>query len=75
MLKAKDKSKRRHDSQKQAAVEEALKEETTRLNVEMPISLHSRLKIQAIQEGKGVTITKIVNKAIEDYLHENNHSS
>lgn len=70
MLKAKDKSKRRYDSQKQAAVEEASKEETTRLNVEMPLSLHSRLKIQAIQEGKGVTITKIVNQAIEDYLNQ-----
>ncbi len=71
LLKAKDKSQRRHDLQKQAALEEASKEETTRLNAEIPVSLHNRLKIQAVKEGKGMTVTKIVIQSLEDYLSKN----
>jgi hypothetical protein len=66
MLRAK--KSRRDDNQKQAALEEAAKEETTRLNAEIPVSLHNRVKIRAIQEGKGKTITSIVVKALEAYL-------
>ncbi len=62
------KKSRREDQQKIEAVEEASKEETTRLNAEIPVSLHNKVKIRAIQEGKGSSITNIVIKALETYL-------
>lgn len=65
----KAKKSRREDQQKIQAVEEALKEETTRLNAEIPVSLHNKVKIRAISEGKGSSITSIVIKALEAYLN------
>jgi hypothetical protein len=62
------KKSHRDDNHKQAALDEAIKEEITRLNAEIPISLHSKVKIRAVQEGKGQTITSIVIKALEAYL-------
>jgi len=50
VLKAK-KTRREHDLKDQA-IHEASKEETTRLNAEIPISLHNKVKMRAIQEGK-----------------------
>ena len=47
-------------------MEEALKEETTRLNVDIPVSLHSQVKIRATQERS--TITNIVIRALNEYL-------
>jgi len=66
VLKAK-KSRREHDLKDQA-IHEAGKEETTRLNAEVPISLHNKVKMRAIQEGKGSSITSIVINALEAYL-------
>ncbi|MBO3463029.1 hypothetical protein G7B40_041010 [Aetokthonos hydrillicola Thurmond2011] len=66
VLKAK-KSRREHDLKEQA-IHEAAKEETTRLNAEVPRLLHNKVKIRAVEEGKGSSITSIVIKALEAYL-------
>lgn len=62
------KPSRRNSDAKQAAIDEATREETTRLNILIPKSLHRRLRLQAVQEGHGVTMTSIVIRAGEDYL-------
>lgn len=62
------KKSRRDDEQKKQAVEAASKEETTRLNAEIPVSLHNKIKMRAIEEGKGSSITSIVIKALQAYL-------
>ena len=67
VLKAK-KSRRDHELKEQA-IHSAAKEETTRLNAEIPISLHNKVKIRAIEEGLGSSITSIVIKALEAYLN------
>lgn len=64
----KAKKTRRDNEQKIQAIEEASKEETSRLNAEIPVSLHNKVKMRAIQEGKGSSITSIVIKALEAYL-------
>lgn len=64
----KAKKTRRGDELKNLAMEEASKEETTRLNAEIPVSLHHKIKIRAVEEGKGSSITSIVIKALEAYL-------
>ena len=64
----KAKKSRRDDEQKKQAVEAASKEETTRLNAEIPVSLHNKIKMRAIEEGKGSSITSIVIKALQAYL-------
>ncbi len=51
VLKAK-RTRREHEL-KNLAMEEASKEETTRLNAEIPVSLHHKIKIRAVEEGKG----------------------
>ncbi|MHC5747966.1 MAG: hypothetical protein ACYTXT_40155 [Nostoc sp.] len=66
VLKAK-KTRREHEL-KNLAIEEARSEETTRLNAEIPVSLHNKVKMRAIEEGKGSSITSIVIKALEAYL-------
>ncbi|MTJ48188.1 hypothetical protein [Dolichospermum sp. UHCC 0259] len=66
VLKAK-KTRREHEL-KNLAMEEAGKEETTRLNAEIPVSLHNKIKIRAVEEGKGSSITSIVIKALEAYI-------
>ena len=58
----------RSSEAKQAALEEARKEDVTRLNALIPKSLHKQLKMQAIQEGEGATVTSIITKAAEEYL-------
>ena len=60
------KSSRRKSEAKDAALEEAIKEETKRLNLDIPTSLHSQLKIQAVQEG--TSMKAVVMKAINAYL-------
>lgn len=60
------KKTRREREDKNQAMEEALKEETTRLNVDIPVSLHSQVKIRATQERS--TITNIVITALNEYL-------
>jgi predicted HicB family RNase H-like nuclease len=64
----KAKKVRRDTEQKKQAIEEATKEETTRLNAEIPVSLHNKIKMRAIEEGKGNSITSIVIKALTAYL-------
>lgn len=59
----------RSSEAKQAALEEARKEDVTRLNALIPKSLHKRLKMQAIQEGEGATVTSIIIKSAEEYLN------
>lgn len=66
MLKAKV-TRRDHEG-KQQAIEAASKEDTTRLNAEIPMSLHNRVKMRAIQEGRGSTITSIIIRALTEYL-------
>ncbi len=63
------KKNRRERQEKNDALVEATKEETTRLNAEIPISLHSQVKIQATKER--TSITEIVIKALNDYLSSN----
>ena len=62
------KENRRSSEQKEAAIEEATKDEVTRLNVLIPETLHRDLKLQAIAEGKSVTLTSIVIRAASEYL-------
>ena len=62
------KENRRSSEQKEAAIEEATKDEVTRLNVLIPETLHRDLKLQAIAEGKSVTITSIIIRAASEYL-------
>lgn len=59
---------RRNSHAKQAALDEATREETTRLNILIPVSLHRRLRLQAVEEGHGVTITSVVIRATNEYL-------
>jgi hypothetical protein len=58
----------RDDGLKQEALDEVVREEKTRLNVDVPLSLYKKLKLQAINEQKNTTITKIVIQAINEYL-------
>ena len=60
------KTSRRQSDAKDAALEEAIKEETKRLNLDVPTSLHSQLKIQAAQEG--TSMRELVMKALDMYL-------
>uniref|UniRef100_A0A0C1RKU1 CopG family transcriptional regulator n=1 Tax=Tolypothrix bouteillei VB521301 TaxID=1479485 RepID=A0A0C1RKU1_9CYAN len=64
----KAKKVRRDTEQKNQAIEEATKEETSRLNAEIPVSLHNKIKMRAIEEGRGSSITSIVIKALTAYL-------
>lgn len=64
MLRAK--KNRRDSSSKKEALSEAQKEETTRLNAIVPVSFHSRLKQQALVEGR--TVTDIVISVLDKYL-------
>ncbi|MEM7811351.1 MAG: hypothetical protein AAF532_07740 [Planctomycetota bacterium] len=59
----------RHDSdRKRAALEEATREETTRLNIMIPVRLHRALRLRAVDEGKGTTITALVTRALEEFF-------
>ena len=60
----------RASEQKQAAIEEAVREDTARLAMRIPESLHRRLKLQAIAEGKNVTLKSIVVRATIEYLEK-----
>ena len=59
---------RRESPLKNAALEEAGREELVRLNATVPRSLRDRLKMQAIREGGGRTVTAILADAAEQYL-------
>jgi hypothetical protein len=67
----KPKTVRREREDINSAIKKIAMEETTRLNVLIPVSLHQRLKIHAAQKGRGVTTTSIVISLIEEYLSKN----
>jgi predicted HicB family RNase H-like nuclease len=62
------KKKRRASRAKDEALSEVTREETMRLNADVPVSLHRRVKLQAAQEGK--SITEILITALETYLRK-----
>lgn len=62
------KSTRRASPSKKAAIEEATREDSVRINAMVPRSLRDRLKMQAIQEGNSSTVTAILIRASEEYL-------
>lgn len=60
------KKTRRDRTEKTQAIEAASKEDTKRLNADIPISLHSKVKIRAVKEGRN--IVDIVVDALNEYL-------
>jgi predicted HicB family RNase H-like nuclease len=64
MLRAK--TTRRKSDAKDRVLDEVMREETTRLNAVVPLSLHRKIKIQAANEGR--TITELVISVLNEYL-------
>lgn len=64
MLRAK--TTRRKSSAKDRVLDEVMREETTRLNAVIPLSLHRKIKIQAANEGR--SITELVITVLNEYL-------
>ena len=62
----KAKKTRRQREEKEAAITEATKEETKRLNAEIPKSLHNRLKMFAAE--KETKITDVIINALNEYM-------
>jgi predicted HicB family RNase H-like nuclease len=62
------KKERRSTAMKTAVLEEAGKQDTTRLNAEIPITLHTQVKLRAAQERN--SMTDIVIKALVEYLNK-----
>jgi predicted HicB family RNase H-like nuclease len=67
MLRAK--TTRRNTETKDRVLEEVAKEETTRLNAVVPVSLHRAVKVQAANEGR--SITDLLIEALNEYLSKN----
>lgn len=67
MLRAK--TTRRQSEAKERVLDEVTKEETTRLNAVVPVSLHKAVKIQAASEGR--SITDLLVEALNEYLSKN----
>jgi len=61
MLKAKEGRRIRKD--KESVLLTLAKEETRRLNADIPVSLHRKLKIRATEEGR--TITELLIELLE----------
>ena len=64
MLKAKQKTRERQD--KTAALKELSKDSTKRLNADVPIELHRKLKILATKQDK--TVTDLLIEIVTEYL-------
>lgn len=64
------KTTRREREDREEALRDVVREEMTRLNALIPISLHKRLKMQAAKMGKGMTITSILIEALEAYMSQ-----
>lgn len=62
------KKNRRDRASKTEAIEAASKEDTKRLNAEIPVSLHSKVKIRAVEEGRN--LVDIVIDALNEYLNK-----
>ena len=60
------KETRRNSTSKTRALQDVVQEETTRLNIDLPLSLHRQVKIRAAEEGG--TMTGIVAQALDAYL-------
>ncbi len=67
----KAKKTRRDRPDKDAAIDEATKPDTKRLNAEIPRELHSRLKTFAARTE--TKITEVVIEAITEYLSKNSN--
>ncbi len=65
------KKTRRKRQEKEKAISEATKEETKRLNAEIPKTLHNKLKMFAA--SRETKITDVVIKAINEYLSKNSN--
>jgi hypothetical protein len=59
-------SRRSQDERTAAFVEKAAAEDTEQLHCVIPASMHRRLRLIAAEDR--TTITKLVVKAVEDYL-------
>jgi predicted HicB family RNase H-like nuclease len=68
----KAKTSRRDSSQKQEALEAAAQEETKRLNLEIPASLHKTMKKRAAEEGRSVKdmVLQAINEYLSNYSNE-----
>lgn len=64
MLEAKTTRRERRD--KETAIKALQKEETTRLNAEIPASLHKRIKVFAVSREQ--SITDVIKVALDEYL-------
>ena len=62
------KKTRRDRAAKTEAIQAASKEDTKRLNAEIPVSLHNQIKIRAVEEGRN--IVDLVVDALNDYLNK-----
>ena len=60
---------RRKRQEKEEALTEATKEETKRLNAEIPKTLHNKLKVFAA--SRGTKITDVTIQALNEYLSKN----
>ncbi len=67
MLRAK--TTRRKTEAKDRVLYEVVREETTRLNAVVPISLHRAVKVQAAHEQR--SITDLLVEALNNYLSKN----
>jgi predicted HicB family RNase H-like nuclease len=72
MLRAKETRRPRED--KDAAIEDIHKPETKRLNAEIPVDLHRKLKVVAANKGK--TVTELVIDTLHEHLlkYSNEHT-
>ncbi|CAN5796408.1 hypothetical protein BH24DEI2_BH24DEI2_03140 [soil metagenome] len=60
------KKKRRGSRAKSDALDEVAREETTRINAVVPVSLHRQIKLQAAKEGR--SITDLLIDSLSTYL-------
>ena len=67
MLRAK--TTRRQTEAKDRVLDEVMREETTRLNAVVPVSLHKAVKVQAAKEQR--SITELLIETLNDYLSKN----
>ena len=68
-MKLKAKTIQRERKDRDVVLKEAMKEETVRLNAEIPQNLHRKIKIHSVMQG--TSITNIVISALKDYMNKN----
>ena len=67
----KAKKNKRERKQKQEAIEELKKEELVRLNAQIPVSLHRKVKV--FSANSGVSMTEIIKKSLAEYLSKDSN--